>query len=126
MLKILILEDDIPLVKAYEKKFTDEGCEVKVAQDGKEGLALLQTFTPDIIILDLIMPTMTGFDFLKAIKEDQKLNTIPVLILTNIYADTLDLIKNYGVAGVMLKANSTLEEIYQRILTITSANAQFR
>jgi adenylate cyclase len=126
MIKVLLLEDDVVLTEMYLDKFKHEKCEVKTAKDGQEGLTILQSFTPDIILLDLIMPNMSGFDFLKALRKDPKFTSIPVLVLTNIYADAEDLVKNYRVAGVMLKANSTPEQILEKILSVISTHTALK
>jgi len=83
-MKILIAEDDKFLVKAYLGKFTKAGFEVKIAQDGEEVGQILQTFIPDVILLDLMMPKMNGFQVLEQLKTRSNLSQIPVIVTSNL------------------------------------------
>lgn len=118
MKKILLIEDDSVILEMYRDKFTLAKFEVQTATDGQEGLEKMKNFMPDIVLLDLIMPKVTGFEVLKVIKDDQVLNKIPVLVLTNIYADAEDLVKNWGVKYFLLKANNTPEDIVEKVKDI--------
>lgn len=118
MKKILLIEDDAVLREMYQDKFLKEKFDVQTAVDGQEGLSKIKSFLPDVIILDLLMPKVSGFDVLKSIKDDQVLNKIPMIVLTNIFADAEDLVKNWGVDYLLLKANSTPEEVLDRIKQI--------
>jgi CheY-like chemotaxis protein len=120
MRKVLIIEDDQVLLEMYKDKFIHEKFDVQTARDGNEGLEVLKTFAAEIILLDLIMPHMNGFDFLKKIKSDENLKSVPVLVLTNIFADSQDLIKNAGVDGVLIKAVTTPEQVLDKVYTLLS------
>lgn len=115
MHSILIIEDDVALREMYNTKFTKEGFSVSVAADGKEGLEKMRSINPQIVLLDLIMSNVSGFDVLKMVKDDVKLNKIPILILTNIIADAEDLLKNWGATDFLLKANTTPDEVVKRV-----------
>lgn len=82
--KILIVEDEIPLVKALEGKFARAGFAVEVALDGIEALKKLKTSKPDLILLDMLLPRMDGFEFLEKLKKDKDLKDIPVVIFSNL------------------------------------------
>lgn len=82
--KILIAEDDKFLANAYKFKFTKAGFEVQLASDGQEAIDALQTFLPDIILMDLMMPTRDGFSALEAIRADEKTKAIPVIVASNL------------------------------------------
>ncbi|MFH1461152.1 MAG: response regulator [Patescibacteria group bacterium] len=84
MKKIIIIEDDPFLSEMYAAKFTQSGFEVEVAIDGKEGLIKIKDSQPDLILLDIVLPKMDGFEVLKKLKEDEKLKNIPVVLLTNL------------------------------------------
>jgi DNA-binding response OmpR family regulator len=84
MKKILIIEDDPFLSEMYAAKFSQSGFEAEVAADGKEGIAKIKDKQPDLILLDIVLPKMDGFEILKKIKEDPKLKEIPVILLTNL------------------------------------------
>ncbi len=85
MKKILIIEDDPFLSEMYSVKLTQTGeFEVDVAADGKEGLGKVKTDRPDLVLLDIVLPKMDGFEILKTIKDDPQLKEIPVVLLTNL------------------------------------------
>lgn len=83
MARILIVEDDKDLNKAYSIILRQEGHEVLEAYDGREALAKLKDFTPDLILLDLLMPIMGGLEFLQASDIANKNKNVKVLIFTN-------------------------------------------
>lgn len=115
MSKILLVEDDAILLIMYRDKFVHEGFEVETAIDGDDGIKKLQSFRPDIVLLDLIMPRVSGFNVLKFAKNDPTLKKIPIVILTNIYADAEDLVKNWGAAYFLLKADYTPDQIVEKV-----------
>lgn len=84
MKKILIIEDDPFLSGMYQKKLKLSGFEVKVAADGKEGIEALKKDRPDLVLLDIVLPQMDGYEILKRLKEDKDLRSIPVILLTNL------------------------------------------
>lgn len=115
MNSILIIEDDAALREMYKTKFTKENFSVTTAVDGQEGIKKMRTINPQIVLLDLIMSNVSGFDVLKMVKDDVKLNKIPILILTNIFVDVEDLLKNWGATDFLLKANTTPDEVVRRV-----------
>lgn len=84
MKKILVVEDDTFLANAYRVKLTKAGFEVKNAFDGDEAIDDLKTFTPDLIILDIVMPRKDGFTTLKEIKASEQWKNIPVILASNL------------------------------------------
>jgi len=84
MKKILIIEDDPFLSEMYAAKFIENGFEVEVSSDGKSGLAKIEDFRPDLVLLDIVLPKMDGFEMLKKVKEKEELKEIPVVLLTNL------------------------------------------
>lgn len=84
MTKIAIIEDDPTINQMYRMKFEADGFEVEVADDGQRGVALVESFRPDIILLDLQMPHMNGAEALAAIRSHDWGETTPVIILTNL------------------------------------------
>lgn len=84
MKKILIIEDDPFLNEIYSAKFSQSGFQIEVAIDGKKGLEKVKANQPDLILLDIVLPKMDGFQVLKRIKEDPKLKAIPIILLTNL------------------------------------------
>lgn len=83
-MKIIVAEDDVFLKKVYQAKLTKAGFEVKIAEDGEEVGKILQSFIPDMILLDLIMPKMDGFAVLSQLKSRDQYKHIPVIITSNL------------------------------------------
>lgn len=84
MTKIAIIEDDPTINQMYRMKFEADGFEVEVADDGQRGVALVESFRPDIILLDLQMPHMNGAEALAEIRNHDWGKETPVIILTNL------------------------------------------
>ena len=83
MPKILLIEDEEIMIELLEKKLAQEGYEVSVARDGEEGLRLMREIWPDLVLLDIILPKMGGFDVLKEMNKNTSLKKIPVIIISN-------------------------------------------
>lgn len=83
-MKVLIVDDEQALLDMYKEKLVFEGFTVITAMDGAVGLKKAQEEAPDVVLLDLIMPTMNGLDVLKALRSDPKTKELPVFLLTNI------------------------------------------
>ena len=115
MSKVLLIEDDKVLQEMYRDKFEHDGFEIEVAENGKGGMDKMKSFHPDVVLLDLILPDITGFSILDEVKSDPELKSIPIIVLTNIYADGEDLVKNKGVKAFILKANTTPEDIVENV-----------
>jgi DNA-binding response OmpR family regulator len=118
MKSILIVEDEASLLEMYRTKFLLEKFNVITAVDGQEAINKMLRTLPDIVLLDLMMAKVTGFDVLKIVKESPRLNKIPILILTNIHADEEDLLKNWGARDFLLKANTTPDEVVKKVKKI--------
>lgn len=82
--KVCLVDDDADLREIYSLTLNREGFDVILAKDGEEGLALIRSEHPDVILLDLQMPVKNGFDVLKDLSADKKLAKIPVVILSNV------------------------------------------
>ena len=83
-MKILLVEDDIFFQKFYSTKLKENKVEVEVAGDGEEGLVAMRSINPNLVLLDLIMPKMDGFEFLAARSQDANLNKIPVIVFSTL------------------------------------------
>ncbi|HSA84059.1 MAG TPA: response regulator [Patescibacteria group bacterium] len=115
MNKVLLIEDDALLLSMYQDKFVHEGFTVETATDGETGINKMRLFQPDIVLLDLLLPEQSGFDVLKFAKQDPQLQNVPIIILTNAHADRDGMIKDWGVVALMLKAETTPEEVVQKV-----------
>ena len=115
-MKILVAEDDRFLVTAYRAKLTKAGFEVQIASDGDEVLATLQKFIPDIMLLDLVMPKKDGFAALEAIKKDEKLKHIPIIVASNLgQKEDLDKAKALGADDYIIKSDMSMDALVQKI-----------
>ncbi|NMB56342.1 response regulator [Candidatus Beckwithbacteria bacterium] len=114
--KILLVEDDSLLINMYKTKFESEGFIVLTAGDGEAGLQIIQNQIPDFIVLDYMMPKMSGFEFLQTIKQNQSLKHIPVIMLSNMSNPTeAQKAKQLGVNEFLVKANFTPSQITEKV-----------
>lgn len=112
MLKIAIIEDDQAISQMYRFKFEAEGYQVETAENGKLGLELVQNMVPDIILLDLMMPEMTGDAMLEKLRAMPWGKNVKVIILTNMGEQEIPpKVKSLGVSGVILKADMTPRQV---------------
>jgi len=116
MKKILFIEDESALQKTFGDILGQEGYKMISAMDGDEGLKLAGAEKPDLILLDLILPKINGFDALEQLKDNLSTKDIPVIVLTNLEG-TGDVEKalELGATTYLVKANYTLEEVLQKI-----------
>lgn len=116
---ILVVEDDKFLRELLVRKLSGEGFEVKNAIDAEVAFAVLAERIPNIILLDLILPGVDGFEILTRIKANPKLINVPVIILSNLgQKDDLDKAMALGAKDFMVKANFTLDEIVAKVRSI--------
>jgi DNA-binding response OmpR family regulator len=112
MTKIAIIEDDQAISQMYRFKFEAEGYTVDTAENGKLGLALAESMKPDIVLLDLMMPEMTGDEMLRELRKTDWGKNIKVIVLTNIGEQEIPTeLKELGVGGVILKADMTPRQV---------------
>ena len=120
--KILWVEDDKFLGKILSKKFEATGYTLFKAENGEQTFKILETNTPDIIILDLLVPGMSGFDILQKIKMNEKLKKISVMILSNLSKQSdIDKAKLLGANKFIVKAAVSLEEIIREVELLLNA-----
>jgi CheY-like chemotaxis protein len=86
---VCIVDDDENVQEIYGVKFRREGFDVVTAKDGEEGLSVIKKERPDVILLDIQMPVLDGMGVLKALKVDEQLAKIPVVILSNVDSDAM-------------------------------------
>lgn len=116
MTTILIVEDERHLQTILSDLLKDEGYNVLSAYDGEEALNILSKQSPDLVLLDLILPKKDGFEVLKAMKEDSKIKGIPVIVLTNLEGSSdIEKALDLGAETYLVKANYKLEEILDKI-----------
>ncbi len=115
---VLLIEDDKFLRKACEVSLKKRGLTVLTAADGEEGLQRARTHSPDLILLDMLMPKLSGMETLGALKQDERTSGIPVVILSNSSIDTkVQQAKALGAIGYLVKASLSLQELGDRVLS---------
>ena len=116
MPKILVIEDDKFLRELLERKLREEGFTVSSANNGEEGLNKIQEEKPELVLLDLILPGIDGFEILKKIRENPELSHIPIIVLSNLgQQEDIKRAKSLGAKDYLVKAYFTLGEIVDKI-----------
>ena len=117
--KILVVEDDKFLRKVISLKLDREGYEVSEAVDGEKGAEKIKKEKPDLVLLDLILPGIDGFEFLSKVKTDPVLSKIPIIILSNLgQKDNIEKGLKMGANDYLVKAHFTPDEIITKIKLI--------
>jgi DNA-binding response OmpR family regulator len=116
MTRIAIIEDDPVISQMYRMKFEADDFEVQLADNGKRGVALVQSFKPDLILLDLQMPTMDGTEALTEIRSHEWGKDIPVIILTNLGEEEAPKsLRALGIHSYIVKADLTPKQVVGRV-----------
>jgi len=115
-MKILIVEDEKALSKVLKEKFESAKFTVKTVDNGNEVLRATKSMKPDMILLDIILPGKQGLDVLEELKADNNLNTIPVIMISNIDSDN-DIKKalSLGAVDYFVKSQHPLKEIVDKV-----------
>jgi DNA-binding response OmpR family regulator len=116
--RILIIEDEAPLVTLLKETFQEEGYAVYTAQSGKEGLSLAYRLHPDLILLDILIPMMDGLALLRRLRNDRYKwgKYVPVIILSNLSnPETIAEGTKHGVEDYLVKAEWTLEDLVRKV-----------
>lgn len=116
MTTIAIIEDDQVINQMYRMKFEAAGFEVVSASDGEAGVKVVQRANPDIILLDLQMPTMNGTEALQKIRHQPANANTPVIILTNLGEEEAPAeLRRLGIDSYIVKANLTPSQVVARV-----------
>lgn len=117
--KVLVVEDDALMASLLSEKLGKSGFIVSLAVDGEAAFKELEKELPDIILLDLILPGMHGFDVLSEIKKNEKTKQIPVIILSNLGSrEEIQKGIRMGADDYMIKANVLIDEVVSKVETI--------
>lgn len=119
MKSILLVEDDPFLIDIYVTRLRDESYKIEVAKDGKSALEKLKKKKPSLLLLDIVLPKMDGWELLKKIAKDSKLKKMKVIILSNL-GERKEIKKGLGLGAVkyLVKANYTPSEVVEEIKKI--------
>ncbi len=114
--RVAIIEDDQAISQMYRIKFEAEGYDVETAENGKLGLELIDKMRPDIVLLDLMMPIMSGEEMLAELRATPWGKTVKVIILTNRGEQEIPPeVKNLGVTAIILKADMTPRQVAELV-----------
>ncbi|MDE2188764.1 MAG: response regulator, partial [Patescibacteria group bacterium] len=115
-IKILWVEDDKFISEILSKKFALLGYDLVKANNGTEALTLAENVTPDIVMLDIVMPDVNGFDVLQKLKMKEKYKDVPFIMLSNLSSPSdIEKAKKLGAVGFIVKAVVSLDEIVSQV-----------
>lgn len=114
--RVLIIEDDPFLIDIYITKFKELGFSVDVASDGKEGLRKLKEKEFDVLMLDIVLPHIDGWQVLRRIEEDEKLKNLKVVVLSNLgQKEEVEKGLKLGAVKYLIKAHYTPQEVVDEV-----------
>ena len=114
--KILLVEDEEIMISLLKRKLTSEGYEISVARDGEEGLKVMRKTKPDLILLDIVMPKMGGFEVMEKMQKDKELKKIPVIVISNSGQPVeLDKAQALGAKDWLIKTEFDPQEVVEKI-----------
>lgn len=121
-IRVAIVEDDSFLAGMYEQKISMEQMVPLLAYDGEAGLELVRKELPDIVLLDIMMPKMDGWEVLQALRTSEETKHIPVIMLTNLgQKEDVDLALKYGANDYLIKAHFNPQEVVDRVRKMVAA-----
>ena len=114
--KILLVEDEEIMIDLLQRKLTKEGYEVSVARDGEEGLKLMREVKPTLILLDIVMPKMGGFEVMEEMAKEPELKKIPVIVISNSGQPVeLDRAQKLGAKDWLIKTEFDPQEVIEKV-----------
>jgi DNA-binding response OmpR family regulator len=123
MKKILLIEDDSFIIDIYITKLKEVGFSVQSAVNGEDALVKIKQSRPDLVLLDIVLPQVTGFEFLQEIKSIPELKNVPVIVLSNLgQKKEVEKGLSLGAAKYLIKAHYTPTEVVEEIRTVLNKN----
>jgi len=123
--KILLAEDDHALSNAYNNGLTQAGFDVVLATDGKEAIEKIKSEKPDLVLLDIMMPNKNGFEVLEEIKKDDSLQSISVIILSNLGQESdINKGKELGALDHLVKSDLSMQELVEKVKYYLAGKAE--
>src|SRR5215471_21972 len=123
MKKILIIEDDQIVANIYRNKFAVEGYQVEIALDGQVGFEMVRSFKPDAVVLDLMLPKMTGVELMKKIRSEPDFEQLPVVVFSNTYlTNMVQEAWKAGATKCLSKANCTPKQVLEVVRSTLPSN----
>ena len=124
-IKIILAEDDSAIAMAYKQGLSYHGFDIVVAVDGREAVAAIQKSPPDILLLDIIMPNMDGFEVLETLRAQPEHVKLPVIVLTNLgQPSDAERVYKLGAKAYLIKANLSLKELVGHIHNAIGSTAE--
>ena len=115
--KILLVEDEEIIIDLLQRKLTQEGYDVSVARNGEEGLIKMREVKPDLVLLDIVMPKMGGFEVMEEMGKDEELKRIPVIVISNSGQPVeLDKAKKLGARDWLIKTEFDPQEVLDKVV----------
>ena len=115
--KILIVEDEEIMLGLLQKKLAKEGYEISIARDGEKGLEVMKEVKPDLILLDIIMPKMGGFEVMEEMNKNKELKKIPVVVISNSGQPVeLDRAQKLGAKDWLIKTEFDPQEVIDKVV----------
>ncbi len=111
-IRLLLAEDDLSLAEIYGTRFEAEGFELRTAPDGEAALQAIREYRPDLVLLDLMMPKMSGFEVLAAVKNDPEIKDTKIVVLSALgEEEAVDKAMGLGAMGYLVKAEVPLSDL---------------
>lgn len=116
MAKILIIDDDERLVSVYSMALRSSKYEVETSPSGKEGMDKIAVFKPDLVVLDAMMPAMSGVDVLETLRSTPETKNLKVIMFTAVSDDKMkEKVLSLGVSDYIVKSQLTIVEVVERV-----------
>lgn len=116
MKKVLVVEDEQLIADLLQRKLQKQGYYALIARDGEEGLERIKAERPDLVLLDILLPRLNGFEVLHEMKKDEELKKIPVIIISNSgQSSEIDKAKEIGVRDWLIKTEFDPEEVVEKV-----------
>jgi len=116
---ILIVEDDEIILRSLYLTLHGEGFTIATAEDGQTAYEMTERMTPDLILLDLVLPKKNGFEYLREKQSNKKIDKIPVVVLSNLSGEeNINRATDLGAIDYFVKSNTDLEVLVEKIRTI--------
>jgi len=113
---VLLIEDELPFRQIYRDGLRAGGYNVLEAEDGQAGLEMIRQAAPDLILLDLVLPKLTGYDVLVQLKKDEQLKTIPVIVYSVLAGnDDMDRALKLGANDFTIKGVTPASEVVAKV-----------
>jgi CheY-like chemotaxis protein len=128
MTKVLIIEDNAAVVTLYRNTLRGAGFQVEAAMDGAKGLAAVASFKPDLVLLDLMLPSIDGLTVLRTLRADPESAALPVIMFSNAFTgERLNDLWEAGATQVLAKASSSPKQVVEAVrATLAERAAQNR